>query len=231
MRLRITGEDNIDPGERYVIAALHEGFADAIALLQLPIEMRFVARDELLEWSVLGAALRAGGHIVVRPERSVASARQLLSCSGDILASESLVVFPQGTILGIESAFTTGAFYLAKTLGRPVLPIIITGTHRIWEHPYSPVVRFGQPVHVQVLPPVAPERAIAGQRDLERRMKRLALQSTPKPRRYDPDRDGWWDEYRYEIDPDFPELATRVDKHRRLVAGRPERTEPARFIH
>ena len=221
MRLQVTGLENIDPSEHYVIAPLHEGFADAIALLQLPLAMRFVARDELLGWSVLGAVLRAGGHIIVEPERPVSAYRELRRRSAPVLASESLVVFPQGTILGIESAFTAGAFHLARALDRPLLPIVITGTHRVWEHPYSPVVRFGQPVHLQVLPPVPASRAVAERRDIERRMKRIALEATPPPRRYEPDRDGWWDGYRYEIDTDFPELAGRVEQRRRaLMAAR-----------
>ncbi len=218
MRLRITGLENIDRSERYVVAPLHEGFADAIALLHLPLRMRFVVRDELLNWRVLGEALRAGGHIAVEPERFLSAAREFRSGAREVLATESLVVFPQGTILGIESAFTSGAFHLAKSLGLPLLPVVVTGTHRIWEHPFSPLVRFGQPAHIQVLPPVSPEQAVVGKRDIERRMKRIALEATPQPRRYDPDRDGWWDGYRFEIDADFPELAARVDRHRRSVA-------------
>jgi 1-acyl-sn-glycerol-3-phosphate acyltransferase len=221
MRIEVIGRDIVDPAERYVIAPLHEGFADAIALLQLPLKMRFVARDELLEWSVLGTALRAGGHVIVEPERGVSAYRELRRRSGDVLTSESLVVFPQGTILGIESAFTGGAFHLARVLDRPLLPVVITGTHRIWEHPYSPVVRFGGSVRLEVLPAVSPEQAVVERRDIERRMKRLALAATPQPRRYEPDRDGWWDGYRFQIDPDFPELAARVDQHRRqeIAAG------------
>lgn len=218
LRIEAVGLENVDPEERYVVAPLHEGFADAIALLQLPLDMRFVARDELLGWSVLGTALRAGGHVTVEPERGVSAYRELRRRAGDVLASESLVVFPQGTILGIESAFTGGAFHLARVLDRPLLPVVITGTHRIWAHPYSPVVRFGGFVRLQVLPAVSPGRAVAEMRDIERRMKRLALAATPKPRRYEPDRDGWWDGYRFEIDPDFPELAARVDRHRRQEA-------------
>jgi len=225
MRLEIAGLENIDPSERYVIASLHEGFADAIALLHLPLAIRFVARTELLEWAVLGAGLRAGGHVVVDPERPVPAYRELLRGSKGVLESDSLVVFPQGTILGIESAFSAGAFHLARALGRPLLPISITGSHRVWEHPFSPVVRFGQPVHVQVLPPVPSDRAVAEMRDIERHMKGLALVSTPEPRRYEPDRDGWWDDYRFEIDPDFEELAERVTVHRRRVAAA-RRREP-----
>ena len=218
IRLRITGLEHIDPAERYVIAPLHEGFADAVALLHLPLDMRFVGRTELLDWRVLGRGLRAGGHPVVEPERPISGLRELLRRSKEVLKSESLVVFPQGTILGIESAFTAGAFYLANTLDRPLLPISITGSHRVWEHPFSPVVRFGQSVHLQVLPAVSPDRALAGMRETERRVKRLALDATPPPRRFEPLRDGWWDEYRYEIDSDFQELAERVAAHRRSVS-------------
>jgi 1-acyl-sn-glycerol-3-phosphate acyltransferase len=218
MRVDITGSANIRPQENYVVAPLHEGFADVIALLQLPIRMRFVARGELLQWSVLGAALRSGKHIVVEPERSVAAYRELRRRAAVALQQESLVVFPQGTILGIESAFTGGAFHLARALERPLLPIVVTGSHRVWEHPYSPIVRFGQPVHIEVLPPVPPELAVATRRDIERTMKALALRATPPPRHFVPERDGWWDGYRYQIDPDFPELAARVADHRRRVA-------------
>jgi 1-acyl-sn-glycerol-3-phosphate acyltransferase len=48
-------------------------------------------------------------------------------------------------------------------------------------------------------------------------MKQKALQAFPEPRHFDPDRDGWWDDYGYEIDPDYPELAERVAEHRRAM--------------
>jgi 1-acyl-sn-glycerol-3-phosphate acyltransferase len=49
-------------------------------------------------------------------------------------------------------------------------------------------------------------------------MKQRALSSDIEPRRFEPDRDGWWDDYPYEIDSDFPELADRVAEHRSRVA-------------
>lgn len=214
MRLEVTGQEHIDPDQRYVVASLHEGFTDAVALLHLPLRMRFVARDELCDWALLGSALRSGGHVVVTPELPVAAYREILQRGRYILESESLVVFPQGTLLGIETSFSSGAFRLAHTLDRPLLPVVITGTHRVWEHPFSPTVRFGRRVRLQVLPPVTPEQAEARHREIERHMKRLALSADPPPRRYVPERDGWWAGYSFDIDPDFPELAARVAEHR-----------------
>jgi 1-acyl-sn-glycerol-3-phosphate acyltransferase len=36
LQLDITGVENIQRGGRYIVIALHEGFADAVALLRLP---------------------------------------------------------------------------------------------------------------------------------------------------------------------------------------------------
>jgi 1-acyl-sn-glycerol-3-phosphate acyltransferase len=108
------------------------------------------------------------------------------------------------------------------TRSRLQLPAVRVAADRLggWEHPYSPVVRFGQPVHLQVLQPVPANQAVDKRRGIERRMKQIALGATPPPRRYEPDRDGWWDGYRYEIDTDFPELAGRVEQRRTLIAAR-----------
>ena len=53
-------------------------------------------------------------------------------------------------------------------------------------------------------------------------MKQLALASATPPRHFDPIRDGYWDDYRYEIDPTFPDLAQRIASHRRSAV----RTHP-----
>ena len=216
LSVEVSGLDYIDPDRSYIVAPLHEGFADAVALIHcIPLELRFVARDELAAWPVLGRALRAGDHPTVRPERAAAAYRRMLRTAPAILESgESLVVFPQGSVLGIETAFSAGAFRLAAAMHRPLLPIVLSGSHRVWDHPFDPTVRFGQRMSVSVLPAVEPDMAVAAQRPLEQAMKRLALSGPIVPRRFVPERDGWWDGYAFSIDPDFAELARRLQRHR-----------------
>lgn len=67
---------------------------------------------------------------------------------------------------------------------------------------------------MQVLPAIEPEDTATARVALQRTMKQHALSGSPSPRRFVPERDGWWDDYRYEIDPDFTELAARVIRHR-----------------
>jgi 1-acyl-sn-glycerol-3-phosphate acyltransferase len=46
-------------------------------------------------------------------------------------------------------------------------------------------------------------------------MKRRALAVVGAPvRRFEPERDGWWDDYPYEIDPHFVDLHQRLAEHR-----------------
>ncbi|GMQ84711.1 MAG: hypothetical protein BMS9Abin07_0275 [Acidimicrobiia bacterium] len=220
MHIDIRGLDLVDPDERYVVTPLHESFADALCLLRLPLDLTFATRDELYEWRTLGPYLAASGQTRVPTADGPAAYRALLGGARDAFAiGESFVVFPQGTILGIEAAFRPGAFRIAERFGRPVLPVVISGTHRVWEHPYTPRVRTGVRVRVEVLDPI-PAESIAGQAgDVEREMKQRAMASGIAPRRFEPDRDGWWDDYPYEIDGAFPELASRVAAHRSEVAG------------
>ncbi len=221
IHLEIRGLEHIVPNTRYVVAPLHEGFADVLALLHLPLHLRFAARDELFAWRFLGRYLCAAGHLRVSPEQGSRGYRQLRKAAAAVFdVGESLVIFPQGTILGIETDFSPGAFALARAMQRPVLPVALTGSHCVWDHPFSPRLRYGQRVSMCVLPPIPPEAwcdqdVDAIRRKVQRCLKVVALggQMAP-PRRFVPERDGYWDGYAYGIDPAFPALAEQVAWHR-----------------
>lgn len=223
LRLQIDcqGVELINPNESYVVAPLHEGLADAIALLRLPLPLRFVVREEFVEWPVIGPYLRDTEQISVRPEAGMHAYRQIVRQARGVFArSESLVVFPQGSVLGIEIDFRSGAFALAQTLERPILPIALTGSHRVWEHPYGPRLRRHQRMSLRVLPPISAATLLAQgveetRRQVQAQLKVVALNgSMVEPRHFRPLHDGYWDGYTYEIDPAFPGLAADVAAHR-----------------
>ena len=68
---------------------------------------------------------------------------------------------------------------------------------------------------MRVLPPVLVGEALASMTEVESQMKTIALANTFAPvRHFDPERDGYWDGYTYEIDRRFPEVAALVESHR-----------------
>ncbi|AFZ68268.1 lysophospholipid acyltransferase family protein [Deinococcus peraridilitoris] len=221
VQLDTTGLEHIMDGP-YLVVPLHEGIADVLCLAQLPLPLRFVARDEIFNWPHVGPAIRRLGHVSINPESGARGYRELLRRAEGILkGGESLAMFPQGSLLGIETDFQRGAFVLARQLNVPLLPVVMTGAHRVWEHPFTPRLRYGVRVGMRVLPPTpAPD----GHRytpdelrlTLRQLMKRHALDgSMPAPRRYRPERDGFWDGFRFDIDPDFPELHHQIAERRR----------------
>ena len=147
--------------------------------------------------------------------------RELWRGADRILAGgESLAVFPQGAIAGIQSDFHRGVFEVARRLGAPILPVAISGTHRVWEHPFAPTLRYGQRVALTVLPPISAAEVQTLSLDALRVRTRRAMKAAalapgaPPARCFDPDRDGYWDGYQLDIDPDFPEMARKMAEHR-----------------
>lgn len=219
--LRVTGLRHTHGGP-FVVLPLHESLVDPLLLARLPLRQRFLARDELWEWPHVGRLLRGGGHLSVPLRLDAGSVRVVLREMRDVTAGgESVVVFPQGSILGIEVAFNRGGFWLARQLDVPVLPVVITGTHRLWEYPYSPRIRRRHPVSLHILEPIPGDEAWRRAGEVEDAMRALALDDAhARPRRFVPERDGYWDDYPYEIAPMFPELAAQVAAHRASAAER-----------
>ena len=213
-RVVARGLDRFDPAGVYLVLPLHESLIDVPLLIsRVKLPMTFVARQELTDLGRIGSFITASRQVLIEPEsgsslRTVMRSAALLAAQG-----RSLAIFAQGSVLGIEVAFQSGAAAVAEQLQVPVLPVVISGTHRVWDHPFDSTLHRNVEVSLEVLEP----RRIAGPdglRELEREMKGIALESATPPRRFEPERDGFWDGYSFDVDQDYPELAARVAAHR-----------------
>jgi 1-acyl-sn-glycerol-3-phosphate acyltransferase len=218
VRVQPTGLHHIEPDQIYLVLSLHEALLDVPLISRLPLPVTFVARADLAKQRPIERLVQAGRPILINPESPSALRVVLREVERVRTQGRSTVMFPQGSVLGIETMFQRGALVVSRRLGLPVLPVVITGSHRIWEHPFSSRLRRSQTVHMEVLAPRRVETA-PEYRELEREMKRRATQNpTVPPRRFVPERDGYWDGYRFDIDPDFATLDERVRRHRRTVS-------------
>ena len=215
--LALTGTEQIDTSRQYLVMPLHEGFIDVPTLLHLPLDLRFTVREELLSMPNVGSYIAATKQILVPGTPSVSGYRELYAdISEAVNEGDSIVVFPQGSVLGVEVAFKPGVARIAERFDLPVLPVVISGTHRVWEYPFTQKVRFGQRVSMSVMPPIEPaDVSMARIKQAETAMKSLALDNTDAPaRRFVPERDGWWDDYDFDIDTRFADLESQVAQHR-----------------
>lgn len=129
--LSVDGKLPADADRRpYVVVANHASIADPFLLSFLPLDMRFVAKEELFRTPLVGWLLRLAGDIPVRRGDGASGAAMRASCVATLARGLSVMIFPEGTRAqgGRLGAFRPGAFQVAIEAGAPVLPVALHGT-------------------------------------------------------------------------------------------------------
>ncbi len=132
--VRVMGAENYRPDEAYVFCSNHASYYDVLVLMgHLKNNFRWFARRDLFNVPVMGQAMWVVGHLPVYRDSPRASLRSLML--GVRLARDgvSMLIFPEGTRSpdGRLHQFLEGGFHLAIKSGRPVVPVVVTGTYRI----------------------------------------------------------------------------------------------------
>ncbi len=145
--LTVVGRDKVDPAESYVVVSNHQSTFDIMChFVALPVPIRFLAKQELFEVPLLGAALRrmamvpvdrSAGHRVFDEVEENAAAT--------IARGNSIIVYPEGTRTrdGELLPFKGGAFHIAIRAGLPILPTTMEGSFDAWL-PRAKVIRGGK---------------------------------------------------------------------------------------
>lgn len=134
VKVHVRGLENIDPKASYVYAANHQSWFDIFAILgRLPVQFRWLAKEELFKFPFLGAAMAAIGYVPIdRTDRRKAFA-SIDQAARKVRGGTSIVIFPEGTRSpnGVLQDFKKGGFALAMKSQRPMVPISICHSHRI----------------------------------------------------------------------------------------------------
>lgn len=151
----LIGRDRVAGLSAAVWVANHASYLDPVLVMAvLPVRLRFAAKGQLARYPLLGTAIRKGQHI--RIEKSDLSQR-IAGASAVVVPlrkGESLFMFPEGTFTVSPGLlpFRLGAFRAAVETGRPVVPVAISGTRRIFPadtlllRPGRITVTIGQPL-------------------------------------------------------------------------------------
>jgi 1-acyl-sn-glycerol-3-phosphate acyltransferase len=132
--VRVEGLENIDPNRPYILAANHQSWFDIFAILgKIPGRFVFLAKKELLSIPVFGPAMAEDGHIPIDRSNRQKAIESLNEAARRVRNGTSLAIFPEGTRSpdGVLQEFKKGGFILALQSKQPVLPVSISGSHRI----------------------------------------------------------------------------------------------------
>lgn len=160
MIISVSGREHIDPKQTYLVMSNHQSHYDvAVIYYVLGAKMRMVAKRELFEVPVFGAAMKAAGFISVDRGNNKSAIQSLEEARHALESGTPIWIAPEGTRspTGELMPFKKGGFVIAVETGTPVLPVSIAGTREVLPA-HGRRSRAGVEVYVTIHPPVDPRR-------------------------------------------------------------------------
>jgi len=157
-KIKLEGRNKAVKGETYVIICNHQSILDILIVNCLRYRFKWISKIEVNKVPVLGWYLRMADYLSVdRGDKE--SKEKLMEEAYSCLKKEiSIMIFPEGTrSRDCQIAFfKRGAFQLAISAGKKILPVLIDGTGGVL--PKHGLIFGGyHKIRIKVLDPVAPE--------------------------------------------------------------------------
>ena len=158
VRVEMEGLEHLADDRPRVLVSNHESWYDVFALAgHLPVDYRFVAKQELASIPLFGAAWQACGHISIDRHDRARAVDSLEAAARRVHAERAtIVMFPEGTRspTGELRPFKKGAFVLAIQSQAPVVPVAILGSRAVMRKGSLRIrsgtvrIRVGEPIPV-----------------------------------------------------------------------------------
>lgn len=157
-KIKIDGREKADRKATYVIISNHQSILDILILNCLRLKFSWVSKIENLKRPVLGWYLKMARYITIDRGNKESKEEMLEQSYKCLNGGTSIMMFPEGTrsVNGEIGFFRRGAFQLAISAKKPILPVILDGTGKILPK-HGMIFNSGHKVKIKVLDPVPPE--------------------------------------------------------------------------
>jgi 1-acyl-sn-glycerol-3-phosphate acyltransferase len=134
VKVEVHGLERLKSEQPCVYAANHQSLFDVFVVLgKLPVQFRWLAKEELFRLFVMGRAMKATGYIPINRSDHRKAFESINLAAQKVKNGVSIVIFPEGTRSedGVLQEFKKGGFILAIKSQQPIVPISISGSHRV----------------------------------------------------------------------------------------------------
>ncbi len=134
LKLTITGTEHLPSHGPVIYASNHQSNFDIpIMYAGLPIQFRWLAKQELFDIPFFGSAMKHSGYIPIDRSNRRKSMESFEQAARKIKNGTSVIIFPEGTRTadGNVQPFKKGALLLAAKARVPVVPITIKGSFQV----------------------------------------------------------------------------------------------------
>ncbi|MBI2822463.1 MAG: 1-acyl-sn-glycerol-3-phosphate acyltransferase [Acidobacteria bacterium] len=161
-RIQYVGIENLPKTGPVLIVPNHQTYFDPLFVgAALPRSVRYMAMKKLFRWRPIASLLRFYGAFPVATRSADKGA--IKACLQFLKAGEMILIFPEGgrTQDGKLQDFFQGFARIALLQQAPIVPVTISGAHRIWP-PTRKLPWLGK-VRVTFHPPLHPTHFPLGQ--------------------------------------------------------------------
>jgi 1-acyl-sn-glycerol-3-phosphate acyltransferase len=153
-----SGQENVNPNVSRIYMTNHQSYFDIFALLaHLPVDFKFIMKEELMRIPILGPAMRRAGYLGIERNDPRKALQSMKAAAEKIREGNSVVIFPEGTRSedGTLQTFKRGGFNLALRSTCDIVPIAISNSYRIVPkgslkiHKGNIFLRIGSPISVK----------------------------------------------------------------------------------
>lgn len=143
--------------QKVLFVANHSSYIDIPLLTSvLPMDVRFVARENLFRVPFLGWIMRKTGDISVNQKGDKQTLKNIIHAAKKIEQGVRFVIFSEGarSYDGRLQDFKKGTLVLAKRSHCAIVPVAIKGSHHVlsrgkkWIRPAKVTLSIGEPLHL-----------------------------------------------------------------------------------
>ena len=134
VKVRTKGQENVDARFPRIYMTNHQSYFDIFALLAcLPVNFKFILKQELMRLPFLGIAMRKARYIGIERKDPRKAVQSIKDAAEKIKGGASVLIFPEGTrgTDGRLQPYKKGGFNLALRSGCDIVPVTICDSHRI----------------------------------------------------------------------------------------------------
>lgn len=156
IKIFVEGLEHLEPNRSYVMISNHlSNFDIWCTIAALPVEIRFVAKKELLKIPFFGQALAVSDHIVIDRQNSEEAISTINAATAKSEAGMCILFYAEGTRSqdGTVNPFKRGGVTLALRTQLPIVPLSISGTRKFLPK-RSLVIRPGGAVKIVLAKPI-----------------------------------------------------------------------------
>ncbi len=158
IRLRVKGSELIPQNQPAIYLANHQSNFDIpILYAGLPLQFRWMAKQELFKIPLFGLSMARCGYIPIDRSDRRKSMQSIAAAAKRIQDGASVIIFPEGTRSadGHLQEFKKGGFLIAVKAQVPVVPLVIKGSYQI-QAKGERRIKSGQ-VELEFFPPISTE--------------------------------------------------------------------------